>query len=37
MIIVLGGVMSIVLAIGTKVHGFKPSREQWTFKGDKSP
>jgi hypothetical protein len=24
-------------AIGHKVRGFKPGREQWIFKGDKNP
>jgi hypothetical protein len=36
-LIVLGGVMVIVLAIGPKVREFKPGREQWLFKGDKMP
>jgi hypothetical protein len=26
----------IVLAIGPKVHGFKPGRGQWIFEGDKN-
>jgi hypothetical protein len=26
-----------VLDIGSKVREFKPSRGQWTFKGDKNP
>jgi hypothetical protein len=34
--VVLGGVMVIVLAIGPKVHGFKPGLERWNFKGDKN-
>jgi hypothetical protein len=29
--------MVIVLATGTKVRGFKLSRERWIFKGDKNP
>jgi hypothetical protein len=35
--VVLGGLVVIVLAIGPKVHGFKPGRERWLFKGDKNP
>jgi hypothetical protein len=35
--VILGGVMVIMLATGTKVCGFKPSPEQWIFKGDKNP
>jgi hypothetical protein len=34
---ILGGVMVIMLAIGPKVHGFKPSQELLIFKGDKNP
>jgi hypothetical protein len=36
-VVVLGGVMVIVLAIGRKVRGFKPGRGQWIFKDDKIP
>jgi hypothetical protein len=35
--VVLGGVMVIMFAIGPKIHGLKPSRQQWIFKGDKNP
>jgi hypothetical protein len=31
----LGGLVVIVLAIGPKVHGFKPGRGRHIFKGDK--
>jgi hypothetical protein len=27
----LGGIVVIVLAIGHKIHGFKPGRGQWIF------
>jgi hypothetical protein len=30
----LSGLVVIVLAIGPKVHTFKPSRGRWIFKGD---
>jgi hypothetical protein len=33
--VVLGGVICIVLAIGPKVRGLKPSRERWLFNGEK--
>jgi hypothetical protein len=33
----LCGVMVSVLAIGTKIRGFKPGQCQWTCKGDKNP
>jgi hypothetical protein len=29
--------MVSVLAIGPTVRGFKPGRERWIFKGNKSP
>jgi hypothetical protein len=32
--VVLGGIVIIVLAIGPKVRGFKPSRGRYIFKGD---
>jgi hypothetical protein len=35
--VVLGGVMVIVFAIVPKVCWFKPNRDQWIFKRDKSP
>jgi hypothetical protein len=31
------GVVVSVLATGSKVRGFKPSRGRWIFKGDKTP
>jgi hypothetical protein len=34
--VVLSGVMVIVLAIGPKVCGFKPSQERRIFKGNKN-
>jgi hypothetical protein len=34
-LVVLGGVMVIVLAIGTKVRGFKPGQERWIFRAIK--
>jgi hypothetical protein len=37
MIVVLGGAMVIVLAIGPKVHGFTPGRRRWIFKCDNNP
>jgi hypothetical protein len=36
-VVVLGGVMVTVLAIGPKVRGFKPGRERWISKGDNNP
>jgi hypothetical protein len=33
---VIGGLVVIVLAIISKVRGFKPGRGRWIFKGDKS-
>jgi hypothetical protein len=33
-IVVLGGILIIVFAIGPKVRGFKPGRGQWIFKGN---
>jgi hypothetical protein len=35
--VVLGGIMVIVLAIGSKFRWFKPGRERWIFKGDNNP
>jgi hypothetical protein len=35
--VALGGLVVIVIAIGHKVHGLKPDRGQWNFKGDKNP
>jgi hypothetical protein len=35
--VVLGGVMTTVLAIGPKVCGFNPGRGRRIFKGDKNP
>jgi hypothetical protein len=35
--VVFGGVIVIALAIGPKVHRFKPGHEQRVFKGDKNP
>jgi hypothetical protein len=34
--VAIDGVMVSVPAIGTKVRGFKPSRERWIFKADKN-
>jgi hypothetical protein len=34
-IVVIGGVMVIVLAIGPKARWFKPGRQPWIFKGDR--
>jgi hypothetical protein len=36
-VFVLGGVKASVLAIGTKVRGFNPSRGRSIFKGDRNP
>jgi hypothetical protein len=33
--VIFGGLVVIVLAIGSKVRGFKPSRGRWNFKGNK--
>jgi hypothetical protein len=33
-VVVLGGLAIVGLVIEPKVHGFKPGREQWIFKGD---
>jgi hypothetical protein len=33
--VILAGLLIIVLAIGPKVHRFKPGQGQWIFKGDK--
>jgi hypothetical protein len=35
--VILSGVMVSVLATGPKVHAFKPSQEQWIFKGNANP
>jgi hypothetical protein len=35
-LIVLGGVIVIVLAIGPKVRELKPGRKRWIFKADKN-
>jgi hypothetical protein len=35
-IVVLGGLVDIVLVIGPKVRGLKPSRGRWISKGDKN-
>jgi hypothetical protein len=35
--VVLGGLMVIVLGIGSKVRRLKPGRGQWIFKGDRNP
>jgi hypothetical protein len=34
--VIFGGLVVIVLAIGSKVRGFKPSRGRWNFKGNKN-
>jgi hypothetical protein len=34
--VILCGILVSVLAIETKVRGFKPSRERWIFKGHKN-
>jgi hypothetical protein len=36
-IVALGSLVVRVLAIGPKIHGFKPGRERWIFKVDKNP
>jgi hypothetical protein len=36
-IVVLGGLIVIVLAIGPRVREFKPGCERLIFKGDKNP
>jgi hypothetical protein len=36
-LVVVGGVMINVLAIGHKVRGLNPGRERWIFKGNRSP
>jgi hypothetical protein len=33
--VILSGLVVIVLAIGSKVRGFKPDCGRWIFKGDK--
>jgi hypothetical protein len=33
--VIVGGVMVVVIAIGSKVRGFKVGRGRWIFKGDK--
>jgi hypothetical protein len=35
--VAIGGLIISVLAIGPKVHGFKPGRGTGTFKGDTNP
>jgi hypothetical protein len=35
--VALGGLVVIMLAIGSKIHWFKPVRGQLIFKGDKNP
>jgi hypothetical protein len=35
-LVVLGGVMLIILAVGPKVRVFRLGRERWTFKSDKN-
>jgi hypothetical protein len=35
MLVVLGGLVFIMLAIRSKVHGFNPDQGRWFFKGDK--
>jgi hypothetical protein len=37
LVIVLGGLVVIVLAIGPKIRGFQPGRGRWIFKGGKNP
>jgi hypothetical protein len=37
LVVVLGGLVIIVLAIGPKVSGFKAGRGRWIFKDDKNP
>jgi hypothetical protein len=34
--VILGGLVVIVLAIGPKVHGFRPSQGRYIFKGVKN-
>jgi hypothetical protein len=36
LVIVLGGLVVIVLAIGSKIRGFQPGRCRWIFKGGKN-
>jgi hypothetical protein len=33
----LGGLVVGVLAVGPKIHVFRPDRGRWIFKGDKNP
>jgi hypothetical protein len=35
-VVILNGVMVSMLAIGPKVHKFKPGRAGWIFKGNKN-
>jgi hypothetical protein len=35
-LVIVGGLVVIVFAIGPKVHGFKPGQGRWIFKGDKN-
>jgi hypothetical protein len=36
--VTIRGLVVIVLARGSKIRGFKPGRQRWTFlKGDKNP
>jgi hypothetical protein len=35
--VVVGDLVVSVLALGSKVRGFKPDRGRWSYNGDKSP
>jgi hypothetical protein len=36
-VVVLGGVIFIVIAIGSKVRGFEPGRERWILRAINNP
>jgi len=37
LLVVVGGLVVGVLAMGPNIRGFKPGRGRWIFKGDNNP